>query len=603
MAHNYLRQLAEKIVSNSRYDKGTGTLFVTNPGISPDILKKLAIKNNFKIGQTKSGEYVSIPRNVSASQFRDKEITQFDNWMDSYTYFAKSYDNLLTTFKVYDLMSENLGEVQLILDSYVDEILSIGYLENPLVIKINDDKAYDFVMDVLHNNKIFNRLPMITKMLAKYGNAGLTLSYPILEDNIIDEDEQIDYNEIDVARELTIRTVNPKYFKVNVDNYLNPINYVTQNNESDAYAANAPVTSNQRLWQPWQFVHFLIEDDDTAPYGKSILWSMRSAFDQLTTLEALLAISRMSKIQRLVISIPMPQNVSVVDAYQYMNEFISNYNNSIFTQAPGMKNGKKIPAATEVLYKPALEGFNIDTIESKIDLSSTEDVEYFLDKILRNSKLPKGYLVGEETITTAQTLEAQDLKFSRALMPLRTALINGMMYLIECILTHGGFDVSKIKVEVEILKPIQISSEMIDKYASIIELLQAVVGIKNMPIANQFQFLIELGFNEKLAKLVCTDKNIAVIKNKNTLIDFLKGAVVEPNFVESEKKNTKYQSNISENAEVVSSISSKTFLKSNRYLGDKLAEMYEYSKTFSGKQILTEQYMKSTKTDEDTLNG
>ena len=77
---------------------------------------------------------------------------------------------------------------------------------------------------------------------------------------------------------------------------------------------------------------------------------------------------------------------------------------------------------------------SVDHIESNIDLSSTEDVEYFLDKILRNSSLPKGYLVGEDVITTAQ--EAQDLKLKRTLIPLKKGLLNGIMNLVENVLTH-----------------------------------------------------------------------------------------------------------------------------------------------------------------------
>lgn len=613
MANKYIKSLAKRIVENSRYDKQSDTLFVTNPGISPEVLKSIAIKNNFKIGQTASGEYISIPRGVSGDFFKDKILSQFDNFMDSYTLYDKNYSSLLTSYKVYDLMCENLGEVQLIIDSYVDEILSTSFVDSPLIIKIDDNKAQDFVMDVLENNKFFTKLPMLIRMLVKYGNAGLCLSYPFLENKDgelhpstfnIENDNDSNNLEIDVVKQLNIRTINPKYFKVVVDGYLNPINYETTLENTYQYN-NQVVNANSRVWQPWQFVHWLLPDDDTAPYGKSILYSMRSSFDQLTTLEALLAVSRASKIQRLVISIPMPKDIGITDAYLYMNEFIANYNNSIFTQAPGTKAGKKVPAATEVLYKPALEGFSIDTIESKIDLSSTEDVEYFLDKILRNSKLPKGYLVGDDIMTTGQTLEAQDLKFSRALQPIRTAIIDGTIRLVECILAHGGYDVSKRKITVEIERPIQVSTDTIDKYTSIIELLKSITDINQIPTVNQYQFLVELGIPDKLAQLICSRSTIGIIKNKNSLQSFLKNQIVTVSDTKTNNSSKSVEESVKESVantvatEVVASGTSDKFRRQNIEFMAQLKELSSYTKTDDGKRSLKESLLISTK---KTLN-
>lgn len=619
MANNYIKRLAKKITENSRYDKESQTLFITNPGISPDILKSIAIKNNFKIGQTKSGEFISIPRGVNSDFFKDKIIDQFSNWMESYTLYDKNYNSLMTSYKVYDLMSENLGEVQLILDSYTDEVLSTGFVENPLTIKIDNQKAQDFVYDVLDNNKFFSHLPSLVKMLVKYGNVGLCLSYPFLENedgelypNDFEMEDKNKNKEIDVIKDLNIRVINPKYFKVHTDAYLNPINYETNIDNSYSYT-NQTLTVKNKLWQPWQFIHYLLEDDDTQPYGKSILWSMRSSFDQLTTLEALLGISRASKVQRLVISIPMPQGIGVTDAYQYMNEFIANYNNSIFTQAPGTKAGKKIPAATEVLYKPALEGFDISTIESKIDLSSTDDVEYFLDKILRNSKLPKGYLVGDDTIVTSQTLEAQDLKFSRALMPIRQAIVTGTVKLVECILAHGGYDINRLKITVEIERPIQVSSDTVTKYSDIINFLGSIQELNHMPLANQFQFLIELGIPDKLAQLICSKTTICVIKNKNNLTSFLKNQTAvlssespsEAAALSAQGNNNDFEESVTtskqltRSTEVVASCSSKAFNRNNTGLLRQLNELSTFSKSIDGRKSLKESLLISHKTNHD----
>ena len=61
MAKINIKNLAKRIVENSQYDPENKTLFVAEPGISFQVLKNLAKRQGFTIGQVKSGEYVSIP--------------------------------------------------------------------------------------------------------------------------------------------------------------------------------------------------------------------------------------------------------------------------------------------------------------------------------------------------------------------------------------------------------------------------------------------------------------------------------------------------------------------------------------------------------------
>ena len=202
---------------------------------------------------------------------------------------------------------------------------------------------------------------------------------------------------------------------------------------------------------------------------------MRSAFDQLSTLEALLGISRASKIQRLVFYVPIPNGTALTDAYGYMNEFKSQLFKFNLYRCSWCKSWKKkIPGATSILTLPvASDGkkVEVDHIEANIDLSSTEDVDYFKDKIYNNSKLPKGYLVGEDVINYFTNIRSTRLKLKRALIPLKKAFLNGMMYLVENILAHAGYDVNKLEITVELNEPVQLSADSIAKYSDIVELL------------------------------------------------------------------------------------------------------------------------------------
>ena len=569
MASRTFRSVSKTLIENSAYDRDTNTLFVTNPGISYDVLKGLAKKHGFTIGQTKSGNFVSIPlsqkyRNVTD---RDSYIGLYDSFMETYTYYSKNYANLLAAYKTFDLMDENLAEVGLILDTYTAEVLAQGFTDNPLKITISDSKAQSIVEKILYKNKIYQRLPNITRSIAKYGNYGMVLHYPYLNQWLTDN-KNADFNQIDVVEDLSIRFVNPKYYKINTDEYLNVINYETTDENTYTVKPKTTATSTE-IWQPWQFVAFAINDEATEPYGKSMLWSMRSAFDQLSTLETLLGISRASKIQRLVFYVPIPNGTAITDAYGYMNEFRTQYLNSIFTDAPGAKAGRKIPGATSILTLPvSADGkkVEVDHIEANIDLSSTEDVDYFKDKIYNNSKLPKGYLVGEDVITTAQTLEAQDLKLKRALIPLKKALLDGLMCLVANILTHAGYDVNKLDIKV---------ADVISKYSDIADLVKSFKEVNpQMTNVNQFQLLVKLGMPVDIANLICRNTSTIAVDTPEDLGKFLKnqrvkqaGTAMNPEDMELDGVEESVQ------------VHSKTFLMENDYLARSLQKFRKITTT------------------------
>lgn len=584
MVDKNIQKLAKRIVETTTYDPDTETLFVTNPGISFDVLKGIAKKHNFTIGQTKSGQYVSIPTAFKHTS----ELTElYDDFMNTYTLFSKNYETLQSVYKNLDAMDENVSEISLILDTYAAEVLSEGFVEDPLNIKINNKAAQEIVERVFYKNRIFQRLPSIVRAIAKYGNYGFLLSYPYLEKWMTEQDVE-DFKRIDVLEDLIISFINPKRFKVNTDEYYNVINYEVEDDTSFTKTGTvATSTVSKKIWQPWSFVHAKLMDELTEPYGKSMLWSMRSAFDQLTTLESLLGISRASNIQRLVFYVPLPNGINIIDGYAHMNEWRAQYLNSVFSDTNSPKSGRKLPGAMSILTLPeAADGkkVSIETIEGKIDLAATEDVGYFLDKILRNSSLPKGYLVGEDVITTAQALEAQDLKLKRTLLPLKKALLECIMGLAENVLTHAGYDVSKLDITVSLNEPIQIPADVIDKYSSICDLMKSFIELnKGMTTINKFQFLIKMGLPTEIASLVCSNSSINVLSSAEELGKFLSGQKVrDPNMM------------MTPDIEESVSLNNKKFNKENYENAKVLKELYNF-KNENKNRLLKETFNESKK--------
>ena len=131
------KSLAKRIVENSYHDKENDILFVTNPGISFDVLKGLAKKHNFCVGSTANGEYVSIPLSYKYNNLNNEDFSIYDDFMSTYTYYDGNYNTMLSAYQTFDLMAENLSEIDLILDTYVAEVLGQGFVENPLKIRIS----------------------------------------------------------------------------------------------------------------------------------------------------------------------------------------------------------------------------------------------------------------------------------------------------------------------------------------------------------------------------------------------------------------------------------------------------------------------------------
>ena len=578
---SFIKNLASYITKNATLDNQTGTLFVNNPAISYDVLKGLAKKNNFFVAQAADGEYISIPTSYKYDQ---RDLNLYDNFMETYSAFSKNYETLLGAYKTFDLMDENLSEIGLMLDTYAAEVLSQGFVENPIKISVSNQKAQEVLHKVFSRNHILSRIFSITRNLAKYGNFGMVLSYPALEQHLLNS-ETLDIDKIVVEEDLNISFINPKYYKINTDVYGNVINYQTTKVET-YQGKNAISPFDNRIWQPWQFTAFKIDDSLTDPYGKSMLWNMRSAFDQLTTLEALLGISRASNLQRLVFYVPIPNGMGIMDSAEALNTFKSNYLNSAFTDQGSVRNGRKIPGANSILVLPETHDgkkVTVDHLEAKVDLSSTEDVEYFLNKLLNTGKVSKGYLNGDETITTSQTLEAQDLKLRRALLPLQMALLNGLMSLSENVLTHAGYDVSKLEINIKLNKPIQISADTLEKYGAISDLVKNLADLNEaMPTVNKFQLLIKLGLDPDVAKLVCSNVNVDVMGDDSaTLASFLdkQRATIPEIYKES----------------VALEISSRKHLEENYDIKETLKDFYKSTK-LSSKITLTEENMFTSKT-------
>ena len=194
------------------------------------------------------------------------------------------------------------------------------------------------------------------------------------------------------------------------------------------------------------------------------------------------------------------------------------------------------------------------------------------------------------------------------MVPLKKALVDGTLGLVEKILVHAGFDVSKINVEVTLNKPIQISNDLIAKYNDIIQLVGNIQEVINneMTNINKYQLLVEMGIPVNAARLMCSKSSISVLQNASDLKKFMLGQKEkEPGSVEQigkkvyEKHLLQDTINIKEELEeectkIEMIKTSKQFLSENIDLADNLKEFHDTIKSESktGKTTLHESLLK-----------
>lgn len=517
--------------------------------MTQDSLQSFANKYNLRIQRDEKGSFISLSRHQSVSDF----MSFYENWCNTYTSTGDYSNNRQMTLGLYDVMDENMTEASQTLDVYAEEAISYGIIEDSVQITCSNDEALEVLMKVLNRNKIFRREKADIRTMCKYGDAAYALSYPkslYQKWNELPEEEKSNSDPLEFFSidNLLITPVNPKNFSIEQDENGDPICYkTTPNNLSDNKnnASNAVGLMSKR-WEPWQFVRFSLTDDVTYPYGKSILYGMRTLFDQLSTLEALLAMSRASKVSRLVIRVPVPGD-NAVEAFSQLSQSKAMFKSQIFSDAAGTKTGRKVAGLTETFFMPSNEGYEIDTLKNDIDISSTDDVEHFTEKALRATRLPKGFFAGEDHSDTGTALAERDQKFAKALLSVQDAYVSGLTDLCSCILTLAGFNIEDLDIEVSIERPTKLSKDTMDQYKNAIEMATAIRDAVQSSMTekvswgqdtNFAQMLMIMGIPADFIRLAMAKKPISVVDNSE-LFELFKDMEVS---IYNKDRSNKYKS-------------------------------------------------------------
>lgn len=502
-----VREPRELKAANTEKDKDT-------QGLNPEFLDAVSQLMNVSTFKDQQGNIITMP-NIS----EDAPETFVESFVSKNNpVFRDSVESdRMSMYSNYDQMVQYVSQCTIALGTYTDEVLGTGFVDEPYTIWSSDKKCQEYITRILRKNKFQENYASYVRSLLKYGDIGF-MFHTSLGASTYDKEE------------LKLEFIQPKDFKIFAEGHTEYkyevgttykplsqlVSEMTEDNPRDKIATAKEIqkattnTSEKTECVAWDFCHWSVVDTDYMPYGRSLLDSMRTLADQKATMEVLMALGRASKIERILLEVTAPSQNPVV-AMSQVQKTANTWKNMIMGADGGAgKNKNNNMGLTEVLTVP--KGVvDVKKLNSNFDIAGTQDVEYFRDELITLSRVQKSSFLADQSINRGSTLEAQDLRFARALAPFVKATDSGLNKLCVQIALLGGFDLTKIAIKASSNRPAYVTKEYLQVYEQIANsaanLLSKSGMVPQNPEYNKnyTKLLRELGMPETYVRLMTTD--------------------------------------------------------------------------------------------------
>jgi hypothetical protein len=471
-----------------------GTEVFEAVSISRDRLQDLADYLGVQLTTDRDGHYVAVPPNVDVNDpsFQRNFVSFWLDQATSSSSASKDRSRRITTFKAMDV---SMAEASISLDTYADEALGVGFIENPIQVRISNKAVHDVVLEILTRNDITKRARSMMRNLIKYGDLGYKITLPT--------------DPAKTILDINLEYIDPLSWECRVsDDAPNLVLGYTIGSISGGRRSGPNPSSKKDNLQLWEFLQLSVFDEDSKPYGRSLLEPMRVDFDKLVTMEALLALSRAARVDRLVIKVPTG-STNAVNAAQKLQQVKAQLKNAIFKDSSlGARSYAKTPALNEMIFMPSDAGFEIEKLPSNIDFSTTDDVDYFRNKVFTSTGLPKGFFLHDDTFSRGAALQQQDIMFARKLIQYQQAFCEGLVKMITVLSVYvAGTYISDLEVEVTLKRPHQLAESIIDYYKKVADAASEMImtyaqAAQQMPAPDTFaKLLASLGMPQEVASI------------------------------------------------------------------------------------------------------
>lgn len=305
-------------------------------------------------------------------------------------------------------------EIAAALDIYADDATQPTIEGELITVKCDQDFLKQEILRLFENIEVDKIIWDITRNVAKYGDCFMETIF------------NLKHPTQGIKR---IKILNPNYIlrSENSFGYLKTfIQEIPKNLNMDLpqYAS----TKKHILLDKNQLVHFRIHNADPAyyPYGKSILAAAVKTYRSLKLMEEAMLVYRLMRApERRVFYIDVG-NMPATKAESFVERQKAKFKKEKFYDPQkGTIDERYNPLSADEDYfvpirKDAGKGARVETLPGAQNLGEVDDVKYFRDKLLASLKIPKDYIVEQDSSGERKAnLSQLDVKFSRAVVRLQ----------------------------------------------------------------------------------------------------------------------------------------------------------------------------------------
>lgn len=209
--------------------------------------------------------------------------------------------------------------------------------------------------------------------------------------------------------------------------------------KSPEIASHLPVDNRTGLFKPWDFLHLRVTAfDQESVYGRSFLENIRKTWKQLSMMETMIVLYRISKaVQRNIFYVDVGQASiqETKDLVKDYEKFLKNKQSYVDTKTNDFKLDFNPATLLQDIVWPVRPNSlsKVDQLQNTTSIGPMDDLEHFYRKIRIGLNIPKEYFDGEQsgTWSSKESLMLQDVRFSRKIARLQDSLREGVVKLCQ----------------------------------------------------------------------------------------------------------------------------------------------------------------------------
>jgi len=232
--------------------------------------------------------------------------------------------------------------------------------------------------------------------------------------------------------------------------------------------------TNQRIawWYPWQIEHIRWNRSGARVYGRSLLYTARTAWKKWQAMEEALVINWLTRAFARLLFILDVTGKTPKEAEAYIKAFAR----SLTTRniASGVKGDEALSVVKDIYIGRAMHDMGGRLYPGQTDVKvldtsnsgflNLNPIEYYQNKVLTSLRVPKAHLGLERDINAKATLQQQDRRFLRILRRIQAMLSESIDHTIKLQLALLGIDPDS--VEYTIMWPTPSWADMLDESAA-----------------------------------------------------------------------------------------------------------------------------------------